>query len=779
MKRIVLFADGTGNSSASPHKTNVWRAYQALDRRRGSGQIAFYDNGVGTSPFRPLAVLGLAFGLGLARNVKQIYGFLCRVYEPGDEIYAFGFSRGAFTIRVVVAFIAQQGIIDRTRAVDERDLARLVSAAYHRFRQETRTPSFLSCVLRPVRDWILRGYHRIQGFRPYDATRNSPSSETLVKFVGMWDTVDAYGLPIDELTRAWDMVVWPLTAKDRNLSPQVARVRHALSLDEQRESFEPMLWNEGGASKRAHIDCERLLQVWFPGVHANVGGGYPDDALALAPLEWILDEGAKSGLTYLSNERDRLREQIAEHGPAHDSRKGYAAFYRYAPRNLERLNKDRRPGLANWLKREFNTLLGRLNVEWLEKRLSFAHVHDNAVDIEKAVLHYTVFERIRDGADGYAPINIPAGYAVLTERGDIVDVSQGSYETTRRAAVRRKGQSRVWNRVLVRRLMYYITVIAVGMFVAYPLIFESIDGDGMAGVLEPWVGPFSDAIRTMLELVGRIPGLGLVGDLARQYSDHPLAFAVFLVVMGVLLFCGRRVSEGIRIEMLKNWTHVTNPAAAMKAAGGGLGQVLTKCRERYGRGVGRFFRNCVEAVAVLFLLFLVVSACSGLYFAVASAVGVCKPDAESRSFGETFDFAPTDICFDSGLKLTRNEEYEIDFRISGDWADETIKADVAGWIEPPLRMYGFTPLRRHLLVGWYEPVARIGGGALDVYPLAAHSIGGGPRSERPRERLVARVSARRSGRLYLYMNDAVLFTWRRFYENNKGTAKVTVSRVGE
>jgi len=113
MKRIALFSDGTGNSSASHQKTNVWRTYQALDCTDGSNQIAFYDNGVGTSSFTPIALVGQVFGWGLARNVRQIYGFLCRTYNPGDEIYCFGFSRGAFTIRVVAALIANQGIIDR------------------------------------------------------------------------------------------------------------------------------------------------------------------------------------------------------------------------------------------------------------------------------------------------------------------------------------------------------------------------------------------------------------------------------------------------------------------------------------------------------------------------------------------------------------------------------------------------------------------------------------------------------------------------------------------
>jgi uncharacterized protein (DUF2235 family) len=109
-KAIVLFSDGTGNSSAKLFKTNVWRMYEAVDlgppapdRRQ---QIAYYDDGVGTSSFKPLAVLGGVFGYGLKRNVLDIYKYACRNYTPGDDLYAFGFSRGAFTIRLAVALIA-------------------------------------------------------------------------------------------------------------------------------------------------------------------------------------------------------------------------------------------------------------------------------------------------------------------------------------------------------------------------------------------------------------------------------------------------------------------------------------------------------------------------------------------------------------------------------------------------------------------------------------------------------------------------------------------------
>src|SRR5262245_39298782 len=103
LKSIVVFSDGTGNSSAALFRTNVWRLYDALDQSDPADgrprQIAHYDNGVGTSTFKPLAVLGGVFGVGLKRNILSLYKFVCRNYRPGDQIYAFGFSRGAFTIR--------------------------------------------------------------------------------------------------------------------------------------------------------------------------------------------------------------------------------------------------------------------------------------------------------------------------------------------------------------------------------------------------------------------------------------------------------------------------------------------------------------------------------------------------------------------------------------------------------------------------------------------------------------------------------------------------------
>jgi uncharacterized protein (DUF2235 family) len=129
-KSIVLLSDGTGNSAAKVWRTNVWRLFQALDLK-GSNQIAIYDDGVGTSSFLPLAILGGVFGFGLKRNVLNLYKFLCRNYQSDDKIYAFGFSRGAFTIRVVIGLVLNQGLVKFT---SESELDKKARAAYRAYR---------------------------------------------------------------------------------------------------------------------------------------------------------------------------------------------------------------------------------------------------------------------------------------------------------------------------------------------------------------------------------------------------------------------------------------------------------------------------------------------------------------------------------------------------------------------------------------------------------------------------------------------------------------------
>src|SRR5205823_10549353 len=132
-RKIILLSDGTGNSAAKVWRTNVWRTFEALDLS-GNDQVAFYDDGVGTSSFKPMAILGGAFGFGLRRNVIAVYKFACRNYRAADdELFGLRFSRGAFTIRIVLGLIDNQELVT---ADNETDLDRLAKAAYRAYRSD-------------------------------------------------------------------------------------------------------------------------------------------------------------------------------------------------------------------------------------------------------------------------------------------------------------------------------------------------------------------------------------------------------------------------------------------------------------------------------------------------------------------------------------------------------------------------------------------------------------------------------------------------------------------
>ena len=128
-RNIILLSDGTGNAASSVWHTNVWRTFKSIDLT-GVDQVACYDDGVGTSSFKPLAILGGAFGWGLKRNVLQLYKFLCRNYQTDSAIFAFGFSRGAYTIRVLIGLVTHQGLIPYT---SEDDLGAKAIAAYRQY----------------------------------------------------------------------------------------------------------------------------------------------------------------------------------------------------------------------------------------------------------------------------------------------------------------------------------------------------------------------------------------------------------------------------------------------------------------------------------------------------------------------------------------------------------------------------------------------------------------------------------------------------------------------
>ena len=215
MRSLILLADGTGNSSGTFTRTNVWRLYRALDLTPpASGQrqqIAYYHDGVGTDAFKPLMLLGGIFGWGLKRNVIDLYEFVCRTYQPGDEIFAFGFSRGAFTIRVLIGLITRYGLV---RYSSEAELHHAATAIYRENRTNFQDRALVSS-FRFLRRHTLRLWRRLLHV-PGPPSNLLPVER--IAFVGVWDTVAAYGMPIVELARGIDQWIWPLDMPNLALS---------------------------------------------------------------------------------------------------------------------------------------------------------------------------------------------------------------------------------------------------------------------------------------------------------------------------------------------------------------------------------------------------------------------------------------------------------------------------------------------------------------------------------------------------------------------------------
>ena len=272
-KRVVVCCDGTWNTPdearggvAAP--TNVAKLALTVVTGDGTDQVLLYEPGVGSSPDD--RVLGGAFGYGLSSNIRNAYRFLANTYESGDSVYLFGFSRGAYTARSLAGLIRNCGILCRDHA-DQVDEA----FAFYRDRTSHTHPSAIASQL----------------FR-----RMYSHDEDEIHFIGVWDTVGALGIPeqlpgwerLSNVFSGWEQL-WGF--HDTRLSSHVGNAFHALAIDEQRSAFRPTLWTEGPAASG-----QTLEQVWFSGVHTEVGGGSHNSALSDIALMWMLDRAQRCGL---------------------------------------------------------------------------------------------------------------------------------------------------------------------------------------------------------------------------------------------------------------------------------------------------------------------------------------------------------------------------------------------------------------------------------------------------------------------------------------------------
>jgi uncharacterized protein (DUF2235 family) len=357
-KNIVVCCDGTDNEVATD-STNVLRLFRMLERN--DRQLGYYDAGVGTlvdpaaiSVFRKYFSrrLDAAIGLRVRENVIAAYRFLARTYEPEDQMFFFGFSRGAYTVRALAGLIHFLGLV-------RPELENMATLAWAIYANEAHVYTVSRRFAGGNR------FNRCFGVVP----------KPKIHCIGAWDTVSSFGW-------FWNFQTLPHTADN----PSITHVRHALSIDERRACFPANLFAPRGEQQHS---CK---QVWFAGVHADVGGGYPEKEATLAKvsLAWMLREAQGLGLLINDVEREHLMDSKNKPpadscGPMHESLAGLWKAMELLPR------------------RSWDQTAGRM-------RWHGPHVGSRRQIEPGSVLHASVLER--KSSVGYSPVNLPKAYSV-------------------------------------------------------------------------------------------------------------------------------------------------------------------------------------------------------------------------------------------------------------------------------------------------------------------------------------------------------------------------------
>jgi uncharacterized protein (DUF2235 family) len=414
MKNIVICCDGTGNE-ISENISNVLKLYRVLRKtgRTEPRQAVFYDPGVGTlarpDPWTRLrqdavAILGLATGYGLDDNVLAAYEFLIDQYEDGDHVYLFGFSRGAYTVRVLAGLLHRIGLL----APQQRNLAGAALTAYKQVDAAADQGSPEPEPGEGVDDGD-------DGVQPGPLTRDDRASQfarivstrwPTIRFLGVWDTVASVIVPRPDRFYAFSLQTLAHTRRN----PSVKVFRQAIAIDERRRMFRIDPWSEPQTfmynrfSRTNNSEPQDAQQVWFAGVHADIGGGYSEaeSGLSKFPLLWMIDEAVKCGLAV----NPRTINQLAWGVP----RKG--SPFSYVKPDIMR---DPHKSLSKaWRILEWLPKADKYK-EWQARGSVLGHYIPNAEPRPippDAFIHQSAVDRMRAVAT-YRPENMPPRYQVV------------------------------------------------------------------------------------------------------------------------------------------------------------------------------------------------------------------------------------------------------------------------------------------------------------------------------------------------------------------------------
>lgn len=818
-KRIVLFADGTGNAFTE-QESNVWRLYQALDAADPDVE-AHYIPGVGTSKIKLVALIDSGTGFGVPANVRKLYRFLCWNWTEGAEVYLFGFSRGSFTIRTLAAMIASQGLAPNRigdHAASHAEMDRNVMGAWRAYREhsapfEWRKMSPVVWLMRRLRDFCVWTSRRLTGSPLHSEVlvqrdREQPErKEISLAFMGLFDTVEAFGVPIEELRKAVDYALWPISFRNHRLACGVRVARHALSLDDERTTFHPLRIDQ---SPRPKSDpCRQpesdISEVWFSGVHSDVGGGYPDGATSLAPLLWMAGEARDQGLDFRADPLAEWSQQVSPTAPLHDSRAGLSVYYRYSPRKIE----------------------------------------TGAADGGPPVVHHSVVERIVSGCDGYAPLVLPRDIRILLPNGEAVECPVRPERAQSFAAAPaetllalsdamklevppEKFLCRARDLIWRRRVYYFLLVFATFWFVIQPALSFEPSGSGSSlpqaanGLLQKLDDFFSAFGRTTFNAIAP-----MTPPVVRPWFDfvarHPLRGAFDLGLILFFYFQSGALRDRIRDYAHDAWFSKRKAVPESDFAGG---ETLTS-RFRKSPIVNSLADLATEHIfPVLGVLAIYLAAATFISRASVNALNGGGAICHSTNHGQGLalgdgatttlrGFSPASPCFDTGVDVVAGATYQIAIKQTEPFADQTFYAPPAGFKASGPAFVAGLPFRRWWRADWFAPIAQIGERAAAEFPLtpingvhprattsAKDQIKVGkklaldepytaaPDADRARQQLVvlqagadtfvARFVAPESGRLYVYVNDVLpALLWRKFttfYDNNAGRADITITR---
>lgn len=498
-KNIILCSDGTGNSTIKGRGTNVFKTYEAIDvnghkfDKNLRQQVAFYDDGVGTESLKFLKAVGGAFGWGLSRNVRQLYTELARCYEPGDSIYLFGFSRGAFTVRQLGGFILGCGIIDKKHWKTDGELKKLVGKAFRVYRKRYHT--WLGDRLKGLFPSSRKAREDFRKTYGVNHKTHSPDGKVRIRFIGVWDTVAAVGLPIAHLADFINKVFYRFKFPDLQLSSRVDKACHALSIDDERQTFHPEVWDE-----EPEKNVGRIEQVWFPGVHSNVGGGYPKQGMSLVALDWMMNKAEQNGLRFIGDIRKYYHEHHNVNDKLYDSRSGVGAYYRYKVREIGKICSDS-------------------NIS--------------------ADIHISAFNRIALGTDGYAPVNLPAGLSIVVTENkprangeDSQSTKKLSQKISKAIADNKQSLNKADKWKTVRQYSHYAFVV---MTIILVWLVKNADGSAVIK---------SSILNGLLKIIGFIFGDTLANSLIKPIFTRPeLAIPFGLLIL--FYFVGLLAKRGI------------------------------------------------------------------------------------------------------------------------------------------------------------------------------------------------------------------------------------------